>query len=43
MVGGMDRDRAGSGVFIKEPNNDIYIKLRNPDSCSVYRPELLAK
>ena len=37
-----DRNRTGSGVYIKRPDGDINIKMRNPDSCSVFRSELLA-
>ena len=32
-----DRDRAGSGVFMKDLSNDTKIKLKNPDTWSVFR------
>ena len=32
-----DRDRAGDGVFFKDHNNDIKSKMRNKDSCSIFR------
>ena len=31
------RDCSGNGVFFKDPNYDINIKMRNPDSCPFFR------
>ena len=36
MIARMNQDHAGSGVFIKDSNNDFKIKLRNLDYCSVF-------
>ncbi|GFW64681.1 RNase H domain-containing protein [Trichonephila clavipes] len=37
-----DTDRAGSGIFSNTPGNDVKISIKNPDHCSVFRPELIA-
>ncbi|GBO30562.1 hypothetical protein AVEN_112900-1 [Araneus ventricosus] len=37
-----EENQSGSGIYIKSPREVRKIKLRNPDSCSVFRSELLA-
>lgn len=37
-----DGGHSGSGVFIKTPSSSFSFKYRNPDSCSVFRSELIA-
>ncbi|GFX31002.1 RNase H domain-containing protein [Trichonephila clavipes] len=36
-----DTGRAGSGIFINTPGNDVKIIIRNSDQCSVFRSELI--
>ncbi|GFU67100.1 RNase H domain-containing protein [Trichonephila clavipes] len=37
-----DTGRAGSGIFINTPGNDVKISIRNPDHCSVFKSEIIA-
>ncbi|XP_015915890.2 ribonuclease H-like [Parasteatoda tepidariorum] len=38
----LDGDRSGSVIYIKLRDQEIKIKRRNPDFCSVFRSELIA-
>lgn len=40
--GSRKEDRTGSGVYIKTQHLEKSIKQRNPDTCSVFRSELIA-
>ncbi|GFW40249.1 RNase H domain-containing protein [Trichonephila clavipes] len=37
-----DTGGAGSGIFSYNPGNDVKIRIRNPDHCSVFISELIA-
>lgn len=37
-----DQGNSGSGIFIKTPTSAFRLKNRNPNSCSVFRSELIA-
>ncbi|GFU65911.1 uncharacterized protein TNCV_5012091 [Trichonephila clavipes] len=39
---GSTENRTGSGIYIRTPHLDTTLKQRNPNTCSVFRSELIA-